>query len=114
MAKGIEKKLDELLSKFIRSANSCEVCGRTGLLNCHHFIGRRVRPLRWALENLICCCSSCHTMGKTSFHTDPQFAIKWMQENRPDDYNYCLEHKNDPPLKDWQKQELLEKYKEIF
>lgn len=112
--KNIVGKLDKLISQKVRLRGECEVCGKTEGLQCHHFIGRRAGALRFALQNLVCVCPSCHTFGRYSFHQNPLWGVEWFKRYRPDDYEYCKEHTSDPPLKAWQKNELLEELKNKF
>ena len=110
--RGIDKILDKLTSEIVRSKGKCEVCSKSGKLDCHHYYGRRIRIFRWDLRNLVCLCSGCHTLNKVSFHQNPEWGVKWFKENRKEDYEYLFEHQFDNPLKAWQKQELYKELKE--
>ena len=76
MKKAHMKKLDLLWSKKIRELGWCCVCGKTGRLNAHHYVGRMNRAVRWDLRNGFCLCVGCHTYSIRSAHQDPE----WFRE----------------------------------
>ena len=93
--KTLKNKADKLWSKKVTANKICEVCGQYGN-QPHHIIGRKNLRLRHDLRNGVCLCFTHHTGGNQSAHNDPQwFLNEWMVTNRPDDYNYLWEKKND-------------------
>lgn len=88
------KKLDTLWSAIIRGGGKCEVCGKIGLLNAHHIIGRRNYNLRWDVRNGVCLCPGCHTFSNRSAHQDPERFHDWLEENRPEDIEYLRTERN--------------------
>lgn len=65
--KAMTAEADRLISLKVRSRGHCELwllapevrC--SGMLQCCHIIGRRMRSLRWDEENLFCGCQAHHT-----------------------------------------------------
>jgi hypothetical protein len=110
--KSTDDKLDDVSRELCHSKKKCEVCFKEGLLHWHHYLGRRIKVLRWCRENWILCCPEHHKMGKQSFHEDPEWGREWMIANRPEDHKYCIDHRNDAPLKKWQKIELHNELKQ--
>lgn len=54
---------EELTCRIAREkrGNKCEICGKTGNTQCHHFIPKsRCLRLRFDPENIIVLCFSCH------------------------------------------------------
>jgi hypothetical protein len=69
LARKIEEKFWKPLVK-IRAGFKCEVCGDTNRqLNSHHIEGKGNMDLRTNMENGICLCVTCHTMGQVSAHS---------------------------------------------
>lgn len=77
-------KLDDLLSKKIRSIERCERCGKKDYLQCAHIISRKNRTLRWDMDNTLALCAGCHFWA----HSDPlgfaefvktKFPIRYMR-----------------------------------
>lgn len=94
--KTLRNKADKLWSQLIRLRNKgkCEVCGKEGN-NPHHCVGRRNLTLRHDPRNGVLLCSGCHTLKVQSAHQDPIWFIQWMMQNRPDDYNYLFEKREE-------------------
>ena len=107
----IEKKLDRAWSKKILSKGKCEVCGNTEYLNAHHIEGRRNLRLRWDLRNGVCLCSGCHMFRKDSAHQSPEWFHFWLEENRWEDLQYVMCHRNE--IKKWTIEDLEDKLKEL-
>lgn len=86
------KKLDKLWSKLVReNFEKCVICGKTGKIDAHHYIGRRNRATRWYLPNGIALCPGHHTFGIWSAHQNPYwfrdqmldlYGEKWEKEVR--------------------------------
>ena len=81
MISGLEKKLDEIVSIYVRARADwkCIVCrrrympvrGRNGLprqnmLTASHYFNRWKRSVRWDLDNLDSVCIFCHTAIENS------------------------------------------------
>ena len=111
--KTLKNKCDKLWSEIIRSKGKCEVCGKTGN-NPHHVIGRRNLTLRHDVRNGCLLCPLHHTFGRESAHQDPVWFIHWFATNRPDDYNYLFEKREELSTKvDYEKRfEELKSLKE--
>lgn len=68
------KRLDEkcltLWSKIVRLPQVCAICGKPQsdldrvIFQGHHVVSRRYSAGRWALENGVCLCISCHFLEK--------------------------------------------------
>lgn len=84
------------------------MCGKTGKLNPHHVIGRRNLRLRWDLRNRCWLCYTHHVGGSISAHNDPVWFLGWFKQNRPGDYKYLQEVKNEIVKRS------LEDYEELY
>ena len=106
----IHRRLFKIWSEKVRlrSNNICEYCGRKVgdvengkpivAMNAHHLQSRKNKynPIKWDLHNSICVCPKCHKFScENSFHNSPVVTINWLMKNRPDRFNYVLEHFND-------------------
>jgi hypothetical protein len=102
----IKRRLFKLWSLAVRErgGHQCEYCGiKKGDLNkndkvtkidAHHILSRDVKdcPLKFDIMNGIGVCPFCHKFGIPSFHRDPVTTITWLQEHRPDRYEYVLKN----------------------
>lgn len=62
---------------LVAAGGRCERCGTSdGNLEHHHVFTRRVRVLRWRLENALALCPSCHRW----WHASRKRAIEWFVE----------------------------------
>jgi len=88
---------DTLWSRAVRLGGTCEVCGATDKrLEAHHLIPRSCLYFRHHLENGVCLCTTCHTFGwMMSAHGAPLDFINWMQANKPEQFAWWTEHKNE-------------------
>jgi len=72
--------LDNLWAKRVKEDEVCELCRvgfkGYGVLNAHHFHGRRNHSVRWWIPNGICLCDAHHTKERYSAHLNPA----WFQE----------------------------------
>jgi len=67
-------------------------------MNAHHLQSRRNKsnPLKWDIRNSVCVCPLHHKFScSESFHNSPVITINWLIKNRPERFNYILEHFND-------------------
>ena len=82
MKKSEIRKLDKLWSAKIREPGVCAYCGKGKpevRLNAHHIYDRKIRALRWELDNGICLCVSHHKFGQEfSAHATPLPFIDWL------------------------------------
>jgi hypothetical protein len=107
----IHRRLFKLWGEKVRSVaqNTCEYCGRkVGDLDddgkklvkvdSHHIQSRKVsgNPLKWDVRNSVCACPLHHKFScNESFHRAPAVTINWLIKNRPERFNYILEHYKD-------------------
>ena len=98
MKKTLIKKLDTAWSNRIKQYGMCEVCGKTKILNAHHFHGRRCYSVRWDIDNGFCLCVGCHKFSpKFSAHETPAEFVTWAIEQRGQKwYDELLVKKNTP------------------
>ena len=95
-SKAWRKKADVLWSQIIRLPGKCAICGRTTSLQAHHLIHKSAVFFRHNLENGICLCARCHEYaystdkqpGAVSAHGSPWAFEKWMQEHRPQQFDW--------------------------
>lgn len=99
-AKKYKEVSNTLWSKEIRAVGRCEICGKTDNLNAHHILEKSVwSHLARDLSNGICLCSDHHTFNvDISPHrciSSSQAFLEWLQINRPGQYKWYMEHKQD-------------------
>ena len=89
---------DILFSKIIRAVGYCERCGRTGRLECSHWIGRTASNTRTDLDNAFSMCHACHRW----WHADPIRAAEWAISMRGQAvYDRLREAANEHSKMDW-------------
>lgn len=93
--KTLRNKAEKLWIKIIHLKGSCERCGKTGVLHAHHIIGRKNIRLKYDLRNGCLLCAGCHKLSSKSAHEDPIEFMFWLMNNRNEDYNYLIEHKEE-------------------
>lgn len=82
----LNKKLDNLWSKVVRSKGECELCGRKPpevVLHAHHIFSRRHFSTRWETKNGVCLCNGCHLYKA---HKDIQEFSDFIQDRYGVDY----------------------------
>lgn len=87
--------------------HKCAICGKvhgevdpkTGkpsYMNAHHIEPRATcAALRYDPMNGILLCPSCHKFGRNSAHKGTIWFITWLMNNRPEQYEYVLKHRDD-------------------
>ncbi len=119
MAKGIDKRLDDVWRKIVktRAENKCECCGIKRYLNAHHVVGRRNRSLRWNISNGVALCPKCHTFSSTfSAHQTPTIFSEWIIRNRGENWHEDLITTANT-IKKWtkaDKEDLLKQLREMI
>ncbi len=110
-----KKKADNEWSKEIRKVGYCEICGRGGRLNAHHIISRTRLRHRYDLSNGVCMCARCHQFDSDiSPHADSfggEKFLAWLKAERPGQFQWYQEAKNDKRLPDKTYQEMYEELK---
>jgi len=111
MSKYWKTKADGLWGKVIHEIYpSCavgEAC--SGNVEAHHLITRANTATRHRIENGIGLCSKHHKFcPNLSAHKAPLAFSEWLQEHKPDTWDWCSENK-------WkvQKPDYLEAYKDL-
>lgn len=99
MAQSTAKNLsDALFSKIVRNIGYCERCGRTGRLECSHWIGRTASNTRTDFDNAFSMCHACHRW----WHADATRASAWAIGMRGQEiYDQLREAANQPSKVDW-------------
>jgi hypothetical protein len=87
-------KADEYFSKCVRFAadNTCAVCGeKFDRTECSHIFSRRHRTIRWAKDNALCKCHTCHRW----WHENPTESGSWFRSLVGEGfYQLLIERKN--------------------
>ena len=93
LARSTKRKALVNWSKSVRDRDKkCSICGSEVYLQAHHILDKR-----YFKENMydigigILLCVKCHKWGKYAAHTNALFFSKWLENNRPDQYNYCMQ-----------------------
>ena len=111
-----KEKADEEWSKQIRAVGKCEICNRSNSLNAHHLINRTRLRFRHDLSNGICMCSRCHIWDSDiSPHADSysnEKFLAWLAENRPGQFQWYEEHKEDKRKQEQNYRTIYEQLKE--
>lgn len=86
--KQLIKKLDELTSLIVRKREPyCVTCGSTSDLTNSHLITRRVKNLRWNLDNCHTQCRSCNF--KHNYYPEI-YTEWWLNKYSLEEYNKLL------------------------
>jgi predicted restriction endonuclease len=106
-------KADTLWADLVkmRDGYRCAICGKKGAskidgtpskgLHAHHIISRARLRYRYEIQNGICLCRSHHGAHPNfrnrtvSAHGDYDVFMDWIEENRPCQYQWYLEHRDD-------------------
>jgi len=70
--------------------------GKPAILDAHHVEHRTCQSLRYNATNGILLTKSAHKFGRNSAHRGMIYFAEWLRTNRPLQYAYVLEHRNDP------------------
>lgn len=83
MTKAQDKKLLKMWGMRAREKSPvCEICGRSGILNVHHYFGRLNRATRWWIPNAVVLCYSHHKGTRWSAHENPEWFRAKMKKLR--------------------------------
>lgn len=104
----IKRRLFRLVSQICRDRadHTCEVCGmkkgdiyngKPQRVEAHHLFSRSIKnsPMKWDMNNLICLCTLHHKTGPQSAHKNPIWFGEWLRTNKPEQYQYVLDHYED-------------------
>jgi len=104
--------------------NYCEVCQSIGIanlshrINNHHLISRTNLRYRHVLMNRVRLCATHHSLG--NYQTDicahgdskqSEGFVGWLRENKPEQYQWWMDHKDDKRQKEHTYKEAYEKIK---
>lgn len=79
-----------------RDGGKCAVCGSTKFPNSHHLLPKeRYKGLKFKKQNGITLCPTHHKFGRFSAHRNPIWFALWLEENRPQQYQWCLQNMGD-------------------
>ncbi len=81
-------------SKDLRSKQPyCSVCGKKETVQIHHLLSwRNYKQYRFEPLNLVICCAGCHKWSRQSFEDNCVWASNWLMNNRPEQYQWVMEH----------------------
>ena len=66
-----------------RDGSVCSVCGKPSKqLNVHHLVPRNFTEWALDIDNGLCLCPGCHTLGRWSAHKNPIWFTDWLCVNR--------------------------------
>lgn len=106
------KKLDTYFSKWIRARDGrCVVCGTTERLNCGHLFSRIAYSTRWSELNCHAQCFKCNNSHEYDPYPMTSWFIKKFGEKAYDDLH--REYSTPRKFKDYDLEELIERYKEV-
>lgn len=88
----LKKKWWDTRQAVIQRDKGCVICGSTERMNVHHIIPREVEKYFFDVNNLITLCIKHHKFGSPksdlSAHKNAFPFYLWLQENRPEQYEY--------------------------
>lgn len=62
-------------------------------LDAHHLLPKERYPEFAHTDiNGICLCPAHHKYDRYSFHRNPVWAVLWLRQNRPEQFNWCKQH----------------------
>ena len=72
-----------------RDEFKCIICGSTEFLNSHHLLPRERKDTKLDITNGVTLCVSHHMFSRIiSAHNHPIAFAMWLQENRPEQWEY--------------------------
>lgn len=84
-------------SQKARADGKCAVCGSMEHLQSHHILPKERYPAyRTKQINAIVLCPKHHKFHKFSFHRNPIWSTLWLMRNRPEQYQWAVQHVGDP------------------
>lgn len=93
------KKLLKQWSDEVRACGHCMICGRTDFLQAHHILPKEYyHEFQFVVINGVCLCPKCHKFGKWSAHKNPVWFTEWLRKNRPEQYQWVIDHMGTPPI----------------
>ena len=79
-----------------RDGGKCLVCGAVDNLHAHHLLPKEYyKQLALELDNGLSVCAKHHKFGALSFHRNPIWAVTWLELNKPDQLQWCINHIQD-------------------
>lgn len=76
-----------------RDGNKCAVCGSPNYVQSHHLLPKeRYQEFKFKRINGLSLCPTHHKMGRFSAHRSPIWFTIWLKENRPLQYQWCLDN----------------------
>ena len=106
---------DKWFSDVVRAKAgwTCEHCGKTdSRMECAHIYGRRLKSVRWSLDNAVCLCHWCHR----DFTENPLKFVDWLNQYFGEGHMDLLREKRNGILKanDLVKKEISAHYRSEF
>jgi hypothetical protein len=75
-----------------RDGHKCIICQGNEYIQSHHLLAKnRYKELSLDINCGVSLDPKCHKFSKYAAHTNPIWFSDWLQKNRPDQYNWCLE-----------------------
>lgn len=108
--KPLIKKLDEVVSKIVRSTGHCIKCKSHVSLNCSHYYSRTVQSVRWDWHNVKCACVGCHFWFDQHPYEHTKFVKVFLGEDSF--YDLVKRANSGRKLETYELQELLKELKE--
>ena len=71
----------------------CQICSsKPKKPHVHHIIPKKVKELRYDVNNGITLCFNHHKVGLNSPHMNALWFITWLKICKPEQYNYLMEY----------------------
>jgi hypothetical protein len=75
-----------------RDNSCCAICGEIKNIQSHHILDKRYyKEYSLNVGIGVTLCVRCHKWGKFAAHTNSIWFVAWLQENRPEQYQLCLD-----------------------
>lgn len=77
----------------VRACGKCAVCDATDHLQAHHILPKeRYQEFKFKQINGVVLCPTHHKFGRYSAHRNPLWFTLWLQQHRPKQYAWAVEH----------------------
>jgi len=89
-----QKEYDDAFSTLVKSKDNwtCQICGVSSHVHCHHIIPRENRQFRYLEDNGITLCGPHHKWSRIlSAHNNPLAFYLWLQKYKPGLYEKAVE-----------------------
>lgn len=92
-----QRELDDVWKRNVKERDNyiCQICGKylkdtPRSCHAHHILPKRMKGMRWDVNNGIVLCPNHHKLGIFSPHQNAIWFFGWMRANKPQQLNYII------------------------